>query len=236
MIRRPRRHVRQSSYVRWTKHIYNDQSQLIWTRVYHDIPASGEGQIRTHYTANRSGYDSLGRQTMAITPGDTMTNTTYDPRGLPLTVLLGAFFGLPEPNPSRFWQNQFNPYDVDDDGNVTTIDLLNITNYLSVHGEGTLPEPPVSPNVPPPYVDVNGDGEGDTDDSQAMADYLEATENYPGFNKVLITSYEYDNNSSSGGGDGNLTKETQHVDSRSGNDRVTNYVYDWRNRRTVVDG
>ena len=36
------------------------------------------------------------------------------------------------------------------------------------------------------------------------------------------------------GGDGNLTKQTQHVDSST--TRVTSFQYDWRNRQTAVDG
>ena len=49
-----------------------------------------------------------------------------------------------------------------------------------------------------------------------------------------VRTYEYDGGL--GGGDGNLTAETQLVDATSGNNRVTTYSYDWRNRRTAVDG
>ncbi|MEX2119699.1 MAG: hypothetical protein WD847_08900 [Pirellulales bacterium] len=53
-------------------------------------------------------------------------------------------------------------------------------------------------------------------------------------NLVAVAEYEYD--SGADGGDGNLTKETQHVDGNSANDRVTVHAHDWRNRRTSTDG
>jgi len=53
-------------------------------------------------------------------------------------------------------------------------------------------------------------------------------------NMRLVTAFEYD-----GGVDkanGNLTKLTQPVDATSANDRVTQFVYDFRNRRTNQTG
>ncbi|WP_202617513.1 hypothetical protein, partial [Roseimaritima sediminicola] len=49
---------------------------------------------------------------------------------------------------------------------------------------------------------------------------------------VLVTSYQYDGGND--GGDGNLTRQVQQVDAING--RVTDFVYDWRNRRTATDG
>lgn len=51
-----------------------------------------------------------------------------------------------------------------------------------------------------------------------------------GDNMVLVASYEYDNGNANS--DSNLTTMTQHVDGSSGNDRVTTYEYDWRDRQT----
>ena len=51
--------------------------------------------------------------------------------------------------------------------------------------------------------------------------------NTAGTDLVKLATYEYDDGLA---GDGNLTKLIQHVDSTSGNDRVTLYDYDWRNR------
>jgi len=53
-----------------------------------------------------------------------------------------------------------------------------------------------------------------------------------GNNMVLVAESEHD--SADDGGDGNLTKQTQHVDAST--TRVTTYTYDWRNRRTDTDG
>jgi len=53
-----------------------------------------------------------------------------------------------------------------------------------------------------------------------------------GNNMVLVTENEYD--SAGDGGDGNLTKQTQHVNATT--TRVSTHTYDWRNRRTDTDG
>src|SRR5207244_1376967 len=53
-------------------------------------------------------------------------------------------------------------------------------------------------------------------------------------NMLTVEEYEYD--SGSAGGDGNLTKITRWVDSNSSNKRVTTFGYDWRNRKTFEDG
>ncbi len=53
-------------------------------------------------------------------------------------------------------------------------------------------------------------------------------------NMVQVEAYEYDGNVA--GKNGNLTKVTQLVDANSANNRVTNYGYDWRNRRTSLSG
>lgn len=53
-----------------------------------------------------------------------------------------------------------------------------------------------------------------------------------GNNMVIITANEYDDGGD--GGDGNLTEQTQHVDAAT--TRTTGYVYDYRRRRTDIDG
>ncbi|MBN8625807.1 MAG: RHS repeat-associated core domain-containing protein [Planctomycetes bacterium] len=55
-----------------------------------------------------------------------------------------------------------------------------------------------------------------------------------GNNLVQVTGNVYDGGAS--GGDGNLTQQTQFVDASGTNDRVTDFGYDWRDRRTSVDG
>jgi hypothetical protein len=54
----------------------------------------------------------------------------------------------------------------------------------------------------------------------------------PGNDMVLVTENEYDHGTD--GGDGNLTRQTQHVNATT--TRVTDFAYDWRNRRTTTDG
>ena len=51
-------------------------------------------------------------------------------------------------------------------------------------------------------------------------------------NMVLVSESQYD--SGNDGGDGLLTKQTEHVDSST--KRETSFIYDWRNRQTDVDG
>ena len=92
----------QSSYVRWMRQFYNDQSQLAKTRVYHDIPASGEGRANWNYNETHFTHDNLGRSDTVTTAGRTVTFTTFDPRGLPLTVSVGARSTSPRPTrPAR---------------------------------------------------------------------------------------------------------------------------------------
>ncbi|MBN8624754.1 MAG: RHS repeat protein, partial [Planctomycetes bacterium] len=55
-----------------------------------------------------------------------------------------------------------------------------------------------------------------------------------GNNLVQVTGQVYDGGTA--GGDGNLTEQTQFVDASGTNDRVTDFGYDWRDRRTSVDG
>jgi RHS repeat-associated protein len=51
-------------------------------------------------------------------------------------------------------------------------------------------------------------------------------------NMVEISTQEYDHGNA--GGNGNLTRQTQHVSDSE--DRVTQFEYDWRDRRIVTDG
>ena len=53
-------------------------------------------------------------------------------------------------------------------------------------------------------------------------------------NLVRVSGQVYDGGAA--GGDGNLTAQTQFVDASATKDRVTYFGYDWRNRRTSVDG
>ncbi|MEO8495591.1 MAG: RHS repeat-associated core domain-containing protein, partial [Planctomycetota bacterium] len=54
----------------------------------------------------------------------------------------------------------------------------------------------------------------------------------PGNNMVQITGLQYDDGND--GGNSNLTQQTQYVDDST--TRVTSFEYDWRDRRTTIDG
>jgi len=55
------------------------------------------------------------------------------------------------------WQNRRHAYDVTDDGWITAEDVLADINEINNRGARELPVPPLSSQLPPPYVDVSGD-------------------------------------------------------------------------------
>jgi len=59
-------------------------------------------------------------------------------------------------NDGPAWQNSILHTDVNDDGVVAPIDVLQIINFLNDHGPQLLRNPPAV--NPPPFLDVNGDG------------------------------------------------------------------------------
>ncbi|MFV1964337.1 MAG: tandem-95 repeat protein [Pirellulaceae bacterium] len=61
--------------------------------------------------------------------------------------------------PVRHWQNPADGLrmDVNADGRVSAIDVLQVINKLNTGGPGVLPDPTPG-NQPPPFYDVNGDG------------------------------------------------------------------------------
>ncbi|OYV85989.1 MAG: hypothetical protein B7Z73_12540, partial [Planctomycetia bacterium 21-64-5] len=71
------------------------------------------------------------------------------------------------------------------------------------------------------YVGTNDTGATDTDPTGGGA---------TGNNMLAVQVNVYDGGS--GGGDGNLTKQTLPVDANSADDRVWTFQYDWRNRQT----
>ncbi len=74
------------------------------------------------------------------------------------------------------WQNQI-AFDVNDDGQITSLDALAVINYLNSRpGEITIPPPPA---VPGPLYDVSGDGRISPIDALIVIDYL---------NSILLTS------------------------------------------------
>lgn len=55
------------------------------------------------------------------------------------------------------WQNPVYALDVSNDGFIEPLDVLQIINRINRVGTGPMPVPPVSPDVPAPFVDVTGD-------------------------------------------------------------------------------
>ncbi|MBX9677780.1 MAG: hypothetical protein K2X38_03370 [Gemmataceae bacterium] len=73
------------------------------------------------------------------------------------------------------------------------------------------------------YVGTDDTGATDNDPTGGGA---------PGNNMVVVSHSQFDGGLS--GGDNNLTQTTQHVDASTS--RVTQFLYDWRDRRTDADG
>jgi hypothetical protein len=80
----------QSSYVRWSVSLSNNAGQLIATRQYHTIPASGDGESGTNYDETTYGSDALGRQNMTKTPGGTISRTVFNALGQQTAVYVGT--------------------------------------------------------------------------------------------------------------------------------------------------
>jgi len=75
------------------------------------------------------------------------------------------------------------------------------------------------------WVGTNDNGATSTDPTGGGAS---------GNNMVQVTGLVYDNGLA--GGDSNVTQQTAYVDATGTNDRVTTFLYDFRNRRTDTDG
>lgn len=73
---------------------------------------------------------------------------------------------------SNPWRNPDNGLDVDHNGFVVPQDALIVINALNARGGGPLPNPPVAPFLPPPYLDANGDGSLSPQDVLVIVNYL----------------------------------------------------------------
>ncbi|MBX3452388.1 MAG: hypothetical protein KF777_22720 [Planctomycetaceae bacterium] len=80
----------QSSYTRWRTMQYTDCCLVESERVYHTIPASGEGTEGTNYDETVYGYDVRKRRNRTVTPGGTITRTVIDVRSLVTSVWIGT--------------------------------------------------------------------------------------------------------------------------------------------------
>jgi RHS repeat-associated protein len=147
----------QCGWTRWTHQELDTWGRVLESRVYHTIPANGEGFATANYDATETAYDEMNRIIRTESPGGTIMRSVYDVRGLVTAKWVGT-----------------------DDAGATESDPS---------GGGTA-----------------------------------------GNNMKPVWLGQYDGGAP--GGDGNLTQATLPVDGSSGNDRVTTYAYDPRDRRT----
>ncbi len=80
----------QSSYVRWTTYQYIHCCLLASTRVYHTIPASGEGGQSANYDQTDFGYDSSKRRNRSVSPGGTIRFDVLDTRNQVVSTYIGT--------------------------------------------------------------------------------------------------------------------------------------------------
>jgi hypothetical protein len=78
-------------------------------------------------------------------------DTVGNIESIPSTADTGTIAG----GPNGIWQNPILPLDVDNDKNVSPLDVLVLINYINSGAPALLPVSLVSP---PPYYDVDSDG------------------------------------------------------------------------------
>ncbi len=72
------------------------------------------------------------------------------------------------------WQNPFHPVDINGDGYASPIDALLSFNDFAIQGVRVLPNPPVPPDVAPPFLDFNGDNLASDFDGKKVLEDLNA--------------------------------------------------------------
>jgi hypothetical protein len=71
----------QSSYVSWTKTLYDNVGRRFALRQYHLILSSGDGSKDVNYNETLYAYDAMNRNNRVVSPDGTITRTVYDWRG-----------------------------------------------------------------------------------------------------------------------------------------------------------
>lgn len=78
---------------RWLKRLDNcidRHDQLVWTRTYHRVPASGDGLNGPDFSQQDFGYDAAGRRIWSRSGGGTIQRRTFDYRGLVVQEQVGT--------------------------------------------------------------------------------------------------------------------------------------------------
>jgi hypothetical protein len=116
------------------------------------LPSHGEVEVFTDSGSAPAVF--LYRPSSDFTGTDEFTYTIEDQQGarsLPASV---AVVVQPGENP---WQNPVDRFDVDGDGRLNPLDVVQLINRINSAGTGELPAP-TGQLSPPPFYDVNGDG------------------------------------------------------------------------------
>ena len=87
---RPTDSFPQSSWVRWTRNLYDGWANIATRRVYYAVPAGGEGERDLNYNQTEYGYDINQRRVRERSPGGTITRHVYYPRGWVLERWIGT--------------------------------------------------------------------------------------------------------------------------------------------------
>ncbi len=105
----------QETWTRWQRRHYSQGGELIDERVYHLIPASGEGVKDTNYAETAYARDSAGRVDRVTTPGGTIEQTVFNTMGWPVSQLVGTAPG----NMVTTVENEYDDNDDEGDGLLT---------------------------------------------------------------------------------------------------------------------
>ncbi len=105
----------QETWTRWQRRHYSQGGELIAERVYHVIPASGEGVKDTNYAETAYARDSAGRVDRVTTPGGTIQQTIFNTMGWVTSRLVGTAPG----NMVTTVENEYDDNDDEGDGLLT---------------------------------------------------------------------------------------------------------------------
>lgn len=80
----------QEKWSRWAHFMYDAWGRSVGIRVYHSIPASGEGEMGTNYLETSVSYDIMGRINRTVDATQTIDRRVFDVRGLVVEDWVGT--------------------------------------------------------------------------------------------------------------------------------------------------